>query len=168
MPAPRIATGNAGRLDKKPRLITTPAIAATAPAVSGSRTALQIAPPVNVVPARAQAITGIVSSVIIVEKPMAAPVGPNRTPTTAPRITTGAIRNEMRRLRSTRPEEMRNQASGLMNANARIVGVISRNSGIASAHFGPSTIRTISPANSAQDTVVGIVSERRIEYPRRN
>src|SRR6266480_3737465 len=83
-------------------------------------------------------------------------------------MTIGAINQAILRLRLTRPVAWRNQANGLTSANTRTVGTSSRRTGAAPIHFGPSNMRTISSAKSAQLIVTGIVTEMTTAYPFRN
>jgi hypothetical protein len=62
---------------------------------------------------------------------------------------------------------MTSHESGLATANTNATGASNLKIGVASIHFGPSTIRTISSANRAQVMVIGMVEDMSNEKPLR-
>src|SRR4030095_16437378 len=98
-------------------------MAAAKPAASGLRTVIQKLPAVIVVPLLVHKMSGTTRRAMTDENAVATPVGPNFIPTTAPNITQGAMRNAMFKLRRMRPDDIRNQAKGLIRENTSITGV---------------------------------------------
>src|SRR6266513_3025792 len=136
-----------------------PAAPASKPDRKGGLVASQRSAQVIPVPCLDQAAIGMISSVIADEYPRATPLGPWLRPNTIPTITSGVVAVLILNALPARPVDMSSHERGLATAKTTATGASNLKIGVASIHFGPSTIRTISSANSAQVTAIGMVED---------
>src|SRR6266496_220652 len=158
-PTPAIRQSIGGNLPPSMSFTSKPPAPASKPDRNGGFVAFQRFAQVIPVPCLDQATIGITTAVIPSEYPRATPLGPWLSPSTIPTITKGVVAAVMLKDRLIRPVDTTNQESGLATANTNATGASNLKIGAASIHFAPSTMRTISSANSAQQMVIGMVNE---------
>ena len=154
-----------GNLPPSVSFTSKPAAPASKPDRNGGLMACQRSAQVIPVPSLDQAAIGMTTSVIASEYPRATPLGPWLRPSTIPTITNGVVAALMLKDRPIRPVDTTSQESGFATANTNATGANNLKIGVASIHFGPSTMRTISSANRAQLIVIGMVKEMSRAYP---